>query len=144
MSRLDPEVRQFFQGLADAYQHALLNSTETSERLTNGIVNRVLEVATRPIPTDGYLSGSYGATIGHVEVFNLGNNDMTVTSGRGGTPPQNGTGVSVVPPGVSRTIHINSRDWTCYGTPGDRVSYQAFTIPAYGKTGINTVTGGTP
>lgn len=144
MSRLDPELRQFLQGLADAYQHALLNSTETSERLTTGIVNKVLEVATRTIPTDGYISGGYGATIGHVEVFNLGANDMTVTSGRGGTPPVGGTGVSIVPPGVSRTIHINARDWTCYGTEGDRVSYQAFTVPAVGKTGINSVQGGTP
>lgn len=144
MSRLDPEVRQFLQGLADAYQHALLHSTETSERLTNGIVNKVLEVATRTIPSDGFVSKDYGATIGHVEVFNLGNNDMTVCSGTGGTPPQGGTGVSIVPPGTSRTIHINSRSWTVYGTVGDRVSYQAFTVPAVGRPAINQVQGGTP
>lgn len=142
--KLDPETKTFLEGLAQAYQHALMHSTETTERLTNGIVNSVLEVATRTIPSDGYITGNYGATIGAVEIFNHGANDLTVASGAGGTPPQGGTGVSIVPPGVSRTIHVNSRAFTVYGTVGDRVGYQAFTKGSIRGSGIGSIVGGTP
>jgi hypothetical protein len=130
MSKLDPEVRTFLEGLTQAYQHALLHSTETAERLTNGIMNHVLEVATRAFPAapGNYIVLDYGATIGAIEIYNHGATYITVASGGGsGILPQGGTGVSRIDPGKSRTINVNSRSAVIYGAAGEFVGYQAFT-----------------
>lgn len=147
MSKLDPETRAFFDGLAQAYMHALTHSTQTTERLTNGIVNSVLEVATKAIPAapNNFVTLDYGATIGAVEVFNHGTNVMTVASGGGsGVQPLGGTGVSRIEPGTGRVINVNSRSAVIYGTAGDYVGYQAFTRGSLGRNGIGAVDGGAP
>ncbi len=147
MMKIDPELRAFLAGLVADYQHALLNSTQTTERLTNGIVNSVLEVATRVIPAapNPYLTMEFGATAGSIEVVNHGTNTMTVASGGGsGTMPLGGTGVSRVDPGMTRVIHVNSRMIVIYGTPGDYVGYQAFTRGSVARSGLGAVDGGAP
>lgn len=146
MAKLDPEIKAVLDGLAQSVQHALTHSTQTAERLTNGIINSVLEVATRTIPAapNNFVTLDYGSTIGAVEIFNHGTYVMTVAAGGTGVQPQGGTGVSRIEPGTGRTININSRTAVIYGTPGDVVGYQAFTRGTLGRTSIMAVDGGAP
>jgi hypothetical protein len=106
--------------------------TEYAGRLGGQIVNNVLETATLAIGADGFVTREYGVAAGAVQVFNLsGANDMTVVAGGpAGYIPPTGTGVSVVPAGKDRVINVAARQITIYGTAGDRVSFQVWTVGA--------------
>jgi hypothetical protein len=144
MSRIDPEVQRFLEGLAQQFAHALTHSSEVTERLTNGIVNHVLEVATRTIPTEGFFMKEYGATAGCVVVHNHGTNLVTVAAGlSSGVAPREGVGVYNISSGTWETVNLGARGFTIYGTAGDRVSYQVFTRGGLVGGGFLSMDGGT-
>jgi hypothetical protein len=66
-----------------------------------------------------------------VKVRNLGvaANIMTVSSAGAGNVPS-GTGTALIPGGASDVVPVASRQFTIYGTAGDRVSFQAYTTAA--------------
>jgi len=115
--------------LLEEFRRLTGTMTEFSARYAHGVVNKVLEVATRNIPSAGYVTREYGVVCGCIEIRNLGSADMTiVSSGPGGaSAPKVGVGVYIVPAGAVQTINVASRQITIWGASGDTVSYQAFT-----------------
>lgn len=108
-------------------RHIAQTFTSFAARLEGRLVNDVLEVATRTIPTAGYIALSYGAAAGAVNVSNPGANTVTVSaSGPAEARPTQGIGVYVVPGANSRTVPVASRQITLWGTAGDTVSYIAY------------------
>lgn len=118
--------------------------TEYSERLAHGVVNNVLDVATRAIPTDGYVARTYPLPAGSVEVRNLGTHSMTVcnSSPTSLVAPTSGTGVYVVPAGSACLVNLASHNLTIWGTAGDTVSYQAFTRGGWPTPSLGAIDGG--
>lgn len=117
------------------------HTSRTSELLSTGVTNNVLEVSTKQIPTDGYITYSFGATIGSAEVHNHGTNSMTVEASSASGAKIQGVGVSRVPSGLFRTIPINNRTMTVYGTAGDFVGVVIVTTYRSGS-GFTGVDGG--
>jgi hypothetical protein len=116
----------------------LTRMSQTSERLSTGSMNNILEVGSIIIGDVGFATKSYQATIGGLEVRNHGDFTAIVQGGPGGTRPIQGAGTSYVDPASWRTVNVLSRSFTVYGTPGQLIGYQAFTIglqPAAGTLG---------
>lgn len=137
------DEKVLYDALLQQLSYIATHTSRTSEMLATGVTNNVLEVSTKQIPADGYISYSFGATIGSAEVHNHGTNQMTVEASTGSTAKIQGVGVSRVPSGLFRTIPINNRTMTVYGTPGDFVGVVITTVYRAGS-GFTGVDGGTP
>jgi hypothetical protein len=68
---------------------------------------------------------------------------MTVQASMSGTPSYQGVGVSRIGAGLFRTVPINARYLTVYGTAGDTVGIVAYTTRERGN-GLTGVDGGAP
>jgi hypothetical protein len=140
-ARLTAEDSLVLAQLAELTQR-LTSQTETTERLANGIINHVLFAGTVTLPAAdptgvSYVPFQYGATCGSVEITNSGTNLVTVlASVHSGVVPTTGTGVHQVKPGRWRVLNIGSRFFTVYGTAGDVVGVQAFTVGGQFGAGI--------
>lgn len=136
------------QAMLQELQYIRTHTSRTAEQLASGVRNNVLEVGTWLIGAivgtelSGNVSRSWSAICGSVEIKNLGVGDMTVCSGIAGSKPNGGANVSVVQPGERVTIGIYDRSITIWGTPGDRVGIQAYTINTRTADGISAVDGG--
>lgn len=118
-------------------------TTEYAERITHGVINHVLEVATWTIPDTGYFTRTYAVTAGSIELRNLATHDMTVVSSvPGSAAPAGGIGVYVVAPGCSALVNLASHDVTIWGTAGDKFSYQVFSAGGRAVPSLNAVDGG--
>jgi hypothetical protein len=127
---LGKQERQLVSELLDALRHQAQTTTEFVARLSGQVINNVLEVATLVIPAEGFITRSYSAAAGCIDVSNLGvaANLMTVVSaGPGGNAPPSGTGVYVLAGATRRTIALASHEFTIWGTAGDKVAFQVFT-----------------
>ncbi len=143
--KMDPELRALIDGLAQQLSHDLTSLTQTTERLTNGIRNHVLEVGTRTFPTEGFIVREYGATVGSVVVHNFGESLVTVAAGlSAGVAPREGVGVYRISPGTWEAVNIGARAFTLYGTAGQVVSLQSLTVGTTGAGGLLAVDGGAP
>lgn len=124
------------EGLLEQRTYDLEHQSRTSEMLATGVTNNVLEVTTRQFDSVGTpLMLSWQATCGAIEVVNHGATRMTVVNTITGTRPTIGTGVSHIEPGMGRMVNVNSRVVTIFGTAGDQVGIQAFTVGGGGATG---------
>ncbi len=124
----------FYEAMLEKLSYIETHTSKTAERLGTGVYNNVLDVSTRTIPTEGYIALAWQTTCGAIEVQNPGNNTVTiVNSMASGTRPTIGTGVSHVQAGTYRIVNVNSRFVTIYGTAGDQVGIQAFTVGGAGS-----------
>ncbi len=121
--------------IAERQTYDLEHRSETAERLATGVTNSVLEVSTVTMPTEGYIQRAYQTTCGAIEIHNSGANRVTVVNSTAGTRPTQGIGVSHVEPGTGRTVNVNSRVVTIWGTAGDLVGIQAFSVGGAGAAG---------
>lgn len=116
--------------LLDAFRNLAQTQTEFAERLQGRLVNHVLEVGTQKFNAAGDpISLAWHAAAGCIQVdnFSVAGVVTVVAAGPSSSAPDVGTGVYKVPAGRSRTVAVASRQVTLWGTPGDVVSYQAFT-----------------
>ncbi|WP_163570799.1 hypothetical protein [Fodinicola feengrottensis] len=75
------------------------------------------------------ISRNYHAPAGCIQVRNPGVHMITVSSaGPTGSAPQVGPGVWQIPAASRDTVSLGSTIFTLYGTAGDTVSFQVFTI----------------
>lgn len=116
-------------GLLQMLEHYAQTTTEFAAQLAGQAVNDTLEVFTGVIPAEGFFTREYGVAAGSIEVSNWGAaaNFMTVTSGGPGSAVPVGTGSYTIAGGQARTVALASRQFTIYGTVGDKVSFQVFT-----------------
>lgn len=133
MGQREDNEASFYAAMLQELSYIKTHTSDTAEMLATGVANHVLEVSTKLINADGYVTLAWGATCGSIEVHNHGTNPMTVQSSTPGTPSTQGIGVSRVIAGVARTIPINSRFLTIYGTAGDAVGIVAYSILHSGK-----------
>lgn len=117
--------------------HRLISLTETTERLASGVTNHVLFAGTITIGTDGWYPFGWDATCGSVEITNPGENTVKVSSTSPGNEGVQGPGMHYVQPGTFRILNIGSRMLTIYGTAGDLVGVQAFTIGGFAGQGVS-------
>lgn len=99
------------------------------------LVNNVLEVSTRIIPSDGVLVCTYNTMVGSVVVSNTTGAALTVQTGTqtGSAAPTQGKGVQIIPNNSWLAIPIGSHVFTIYGTAAAAVGVQAFTdMTAFG------------
>lgn len=140
-----PEERELVVALLAQLRYAADHMSKTSEVLATGVTNHVLDVKTHTFDSTGFVPLSYGATIGAVKVTNIGQNDVILAaSSSAGAPPNGGWGVTVVPAGAFDVVNINNRFATLYGTSGQRVCYQVFTVGGVIGGGLVGVDGGAP
>lgn len=121
--------RQLVAELLDALRQQAQSTTEFMARLGGQVINDVLEVYTGVIPPEGYITRDYNVAAGCIDLSNLGvaANLMTVTSGGVGSAVPSGTGSYAIAGGTRRTVALASRQFTIWGTAGDRMSFQVFT-----------------
>lgn len=119
----------------------LVSHTETVERLVNGIRNHVLFAGTVTIGADGWYHFGWGAMCGSVEITNVSTTNTLVVAASwpSGVAPDNGPGVHKVPPKIWRLVNIDSPTVTIYGTAGDEVGVQAFTVGGISGQGAAAV-----
>lgn len=117
--------------ILDELRYLRSHLTQAAERTGTGVVNHVLEVGTRVFDADGRVVLEWGVPCGAIEVSMHGNGDCTVVasgpSSAAGTPG-GAIGRYVVPQDAVRVVNVASRQVTLYGTPGEEVSYQAYTV----------------
>lgn len=103
--------------------------TAAAERAGTGVVNHVLEVATRTFPADGIIALEFGVPCGSIIVNAVGTGTVTVhSSGPQSTVPTDGIGVYKVEQDTDRPVSVGGRQVTLYGTAGQQVCYQALTV----------------
>jgi hypothetical protein len=124
------EARAAEQAILTELLADLRRQTSTMESLAGQTVNHVLEVATAPFPTDGYITRNYHVAAGSIEVQTNGHPVTVVTAGPSSSAPDRGVGVYVIPAGTCRQINLASRVVTMYGTADDWVSFQVVTVGA--------------
>ena len=117
--------------------------TSFMERFQGVALNNTLEVCTATFDSGAFITRSYHAAAGSVEVANLSTHPVTVSSGGpAGAAPAGGRGVAIVQAGVKSTIALASTSFTLYGTAGDQVTFQVFTTGANGSGALLAVDGG--
>lgn len=142
---ISPEERELIRALLDQLKYSAEHLSRTSERLASGVTNHVLEMKTHTFDSTGMLQLNFQATCGAVKISNVGQNDVTVTSSTGnGIPPNGGVGVGLVRAGTWDVVNVNSRFFTLYGTSGQSVFYQAFTVGGIIGGGLIAIDGGAP
>ncbi|HET6215353.1 MAG TPA: hypothetical protein VFE14_20980 [Micromonosporaceae bacterium] len=129
MSRRETEATLAAELLAEL-RYIRNHLTGSAEKRGTGVVNHVLEVATRLFDTDGLITMSFGVPCGSIEVNNVGNATVTVASGppTGTGAPAKGVGVYKVAAGTTQWVNVNHREVTLWGTAAQNVSYQAYTV----------------
>ncbi len=132
---LEERLVAALEGLLEERSYNLEHQSRTSELLATGVTNNVLEVASRVFDTSAIIMLSFQATVGAIEVVNHGTNRVTVVGGASGTRSTSGPGVSHVEPGAGRIINVNNRVVTIFGTSGDLVGWQAYTVGGGGAGG---------
>lgn len=123
--------------------HRLLSHTETVERLAAGIVNHTLFAGTVTLNDapdgTGFWTFEFRATCGSIEVWNTSaSDDLIVAPGAAGIQPIQGPGVHYIEPGIWRNVNVDSRVVTVWGTAGQLVGVQAFTVGGLGGGGSTT------
>jgi hypothetical protein len=109
--------------------HDLQSLTQTTERLAVGITNHVLFAGTVELGTGGFWTFSWGATCGSIEVHNVAETDPIIVSpGAANVQPRLGPGVHYIPAGIWRSVNVDSRMVTLWGTAGQLVGVQALTV----------------
>lgn len=136
----DMLARQMLRELS----HIRMHSTRTAELLATGVVNNVLEVGVFTFDSLGSVTRSWRATAGAIEVENYGTGDVMVTSSGAGSRPNGGPGTMIVKPGVAKIVNVGSRVITLWGTVGEQIGLQAFTVGSMPRTQVNVADGGTP
>lgn len=112
---------------------ALRNLAETSTALAaavrGGITNSVLDVFVAALDVNGICSRSYPVPVGSVGIINhSAATTLTVHSAAEGSgPPGLGRGMQLIEPKSFLVLPLGSRFYTIYGTPGEKISVQAFT-----------------
>lgn len=103
--------------------------TAAAERTGTGVVNHVLEIATKTFPTEGIIALEFGVPIGSIIVNAVGTGTVTVhAAGPQSAAPTDGIGVYKVEQDTDRRVGIGGRQVTLYGTAGQQVCYQALTV----------------
>lgn len=126
---MNAQERDLVAGLLQQLEHYAQTTTEFAAQLAGQAINDTLEVFTGVIPAEGFFTREYGVAAGSIEVSNWGvaANFMTVTSGGPSGSVPVGTGSYVIAGGQSRTVALASRQFTIWGTIGDKVAFQVFT-----------------
>lgn len=118
-----------FTEMLEQLKYVNAHLTQAAEKTGSGVVNHVLEVATRTFPTSGLLVLEFGVPCGSILVNNVGNATVTVhAAGPQATAPTDGVGVYKVATGTDRAVNVGGRQVTLYGTAGQQVCYQALTV----------------
>lgn len=113
----------------DQLAHDMATLTQQMARVASNQINNVLLVETVAIPAAGGFQRDTHVPIGYVEVRNLGASEVTVvTGGLASSAPKVGVGVSVVPAGQVQKINLAASTFAVYGTAGERVCLQAFSV----------------
>lgn len=136
--------REVANAILEQLKYIAAHTSRTSELLSTGVINGVLEAATWTFGTDGRLMRQWGATAGTVQVTNLGTGDVVLAAGAVATAPNGGNACTIIPAGTVGTFSVASRVVTLFGTAGERVVLQAFTgamLPGGGFVGVD---GGAP
>ena len=90
----------------------------------------VLAQMTQIIPANGVLTRQWKEVAQAVTISNFGAGVITATTqGQQTTPPSVGSGVALVPGGVSRTVLLRGNAVTIYGLPGTPVELVAWARP---------------
>lgn len=99
------------------------------ERYQGRLLNGVLAVETAIFDASGMISRNYHAPAGCIQVRNPGTHTVTVSSaGPTGSAPPVGPGVWIMPAASRDVVSLGSTTFTLYGTVGDTVSFQVFSI----------------
>jgi len=123
-------TQQLAAELLGELRYVRAHTSRTAELLATGVKNNVLEVATATFNTDGVISLGWSAVCGSITVRNLSSSStVTVASGPASVAPA-GIGSWTVPASTCDVVNVNARVLTLYGTAGQKVCYQAFTIGA--------------
>lgn len=101
-------------------------STTFGERFFGNVTNSVLSVEKVEFTAAGYISRSYPASAGSVEIRAYGADVTYVVGGATGAAPNTGIGVYVVPAGAVQMISLSSTSFTLYGTPSNYVAFQVY------------------
>lgn len=113
--------------LADAV-HAIRTMTEEIGKLRSQVVNDVLTSELLTLDATGQASREFRVPFGSVTVANPNGSEVILQGGGAqGSPPGGGNGVHAIPSGTQRTINLSHHVLTLYGTPGARISLEAFT-----------------
>lgn len=135
----DKELRVLVEGLLQQLSYTNTHLSDVAEKLATGVMNHVLDSGTRVFDATGQITFQWATTCGAMEIANA-SASRTVTiiaSGPSGEPAA-GTGVHKVAPGIQRVVNLFSRVVTVYGTAGDTIGYQAWTVGAL--PGVSTRT----
>lgn len=103
--------------------------TDLAAQVRGGILNSVLLSELITIDATGEATRSFNVAAGSIVCVNLSlTTDITLTSsGPQATAPIAGPGVQLISAGTFLTMPLGSRQFTVYGTPGDKVNVQVFT-----------------
>jgi hypothetical protein len=128
-------TQQLHAELLAELRYVRAHTSRTAELLATGVKNNVLEVATATFNSDGVISLSWSAVCGSIVVRNLSTSaTVTVAAGPASVSPT-GIGSWTVPVGKVDVVNVNARVLTLYGTSGEKVCYQAFTVGARPEAG---------
>ena len=101
------------------------------EQLVIVEARRVLWSGTAVIAANGNWTINLGRGTRAIYVVNVSTNgQLVVHAGLAeGVAPGPGPGVHIVPAGVAAGFNNETTDWTIYGTPGNAIDVQIFSVP---------------
>jgi len=129
MSRRDAD-RVVMSELLASVQHLIATSSAFQEQLAGQIINHVLDVFTWKFDATLFVRRDYHVGIGAVAVNNLSAaNTLTFAAGGPGSGgvPDLGTGIYLIGPNTHRSIPCSQREFTIWGTSGDKLSVAVYT-----------------
>jgi len=121
--------KEVLESLLSEIQHFRTTTTEFASRYFGQALNNVLAVETVIFDATGYVTRSYPAAVGAVEVRNhsTGNTVTLAAGGSTGSAPLSGVGVYLIPKAPAlQMVNIGTTTFTIYGTAGEKVSFTAF------------------
>jgi hypothetical protein len=123
-------TQQLNTELLEELRYVRAHTSRTAEILATGVKNNVLEVGTRVIPASGMIQLAWAATCGSIAVRNLSAAHPVVVAAGPASITPTGIGSWTVPAGEKDVVNTNSRVLTLYGTAGESLCYQAWTVGA--------------
>lgn len=147
----EPTGWQQRQATAEAHQVAMLNAWNQMAVSLGNILDfarapapgDVLAQITHVIPASGVITRTFPVEFAAVMVANSSTGILTISSQPPmSQAPSKGTGVVVVPPGISRTMPMRGTVVTIYGPVGSTFDFVVFSKPRDPSTGGLTSSSG--
>lgn len=123
--------------ILDELQQTRITQTKSIEKLRSAVVNHVLVTELIKLDTDGTATREFRVPMGSVSVANhSATGDVTVhAGGPGGGAPGTGPGIGFVKRATFAVLNVTGHVVTLYGTAGQFLTLQVFTVPQPPCTG---------